>query len=138
MILPFKVVGVFRGGGNSFHNLMIRMNGPRVIWQRLPQFTLGIFIIFKNTKVHSMEDFTNQEILPHPEYPDEDFRRVSKLSENIILIVHFTLYVARIFWMVAEQILLSRHTQASPPGGSDAEQFVNWSFCKKARKQGKQ
>ena len=129
-MLLFKVVGVFRGGGNSFHSLMLQMNGPRVIWGRLPRLALSLFVIFKLTKISSPEDILHKSIEDKGEELDDPVLLVAFNSLNLLVL---TFSIVRVSWMVAEQIIFSRQMKAE---GSEEEQFVNWTFCRKARQQG--
>ena len=148
---------MFRGGGNSFHNLMIQMNGPRVIWGRLPELALGLFIIFKQTKISSPEDLFHHDIKGHvleqknisspedllhqgikgvqPDSGDAIEKTVWIAASNITILLSLSFSFVRVSWMVAEQIILSRQTQN---GGPHEEQFVNWTFCRRARQQGEE
>ena len=121
---------MFRGGGNSFHNLMIQMNGPRVIWGRLPSLALNLFIIFKQT--NSLDDLLYEG---HKESDLSDIEIASSWSSLVMSLFGKIFAFSRVSWMVAEQIVLSRQTRAG--GSDDEEQFVNWTFCRKAREQGK-
>jgi len=123
-----RVVGVFRGGGNSFHNLMIQMNGPRVIWGRLPSLALNLFIIFKQT--NSLDDLLYEG---HKESDLSDIEIASSWSSLVMSLFGKIFAFSRVSWMVAEQIVLPRQTRAG--GSDDEEQFVNWTFRRKAREQ---
>ena len=110
------------------------MNGPRVIWGRLPELALRIFIIFQQTMISSPQDLFHH-MLMGDEWPDSSNKIGYGLlaATNILFLLAFPFDFVRVSWMVAEQIILSRQTQN---GGSDEEQFVNWTFCRKARQQG--
>ena len=95
----FKVVGVVRGGGNSFHNLMLEMNGPRVVWGRLPQLTLTLFIIFKQS--NSIRYWWFSDIISSSSW-FHDLLAIGGLSFGFV----------RASWMVAEQILLEKQARS--------------------------
>ena len=92
----FKVVGVVRGGGNSFHNLMLEMNGPRVVWGRLPQLTLTLFIIFKQS--NSIRYWWFSDIISS-----------SSWFHDLLVMGGLSFGFVRASWMVAEQILLEKN-----------------------------
>ena len=130
--LFFKAWGVLLGGGNSFHSLMLQMNEPRVLWGRLPGLALRLFIIFKQTGIRSLDDF-GSAYLDNREPVLGPVPHWLLFASNVTALLGEIYASVRVSWMVAEQIVLSRQGQA---GGSEEEQFVNWSFCRKAKHQG--
>ena len=109
---------------------MIQMNGPRVIWGRLPSLALNLFIIFKET--NSLDDLLYEG---HKESDLSDIEIASSWSSLVMSLFGKIFAFSRVSWMVAEQIVLPRQTRAG--GSDDEEQFVNWTFRRKAREQGK-
>ena len=107
----FKVVGVVRGGGNSFHNLMLEMNGPRVVWGRLPQLTLTLFIIFKQS--NSIRYWWFSDIISS-----------SSWFHDLLVMGGLSFGFVRASWMVAEQILLEK----KPRSVNWKQQGKNWTL----------